>query len=71
MDVGMLWKEIATGFVLAGAAAQLPNSFFTSLFVAHAPHPVPTLENVVVGPVIAVLRAGLASPGCCRFCSPI
>jgi uncharacterized membrane protein YraQ (UPF0718 family) len=55
MDVGMLWKEIATGFVLAGAAAQLPNSFFTSLFVAHAPHPVPTLENVVVGPVIAVL----------------
>ncbi len=55
MDVMMLWKEIATGFVLAGAAAQLPNSFFTSLFVAHAPHPVPTLENVVVGPVIAVL----------------
>ena len=55
MDVRMLWKEIAIGFVLAGAAAQLPNSFFTGLFLAHAPQPIPTLENVVVGPVIAVL----------------
>jgi uncharacterized membrane protein YraQ (UPF0718 family) len=54
-DVMMLWKEITAGFVLAGAVAQLPNSFFTSLFVVHAPHPIPTLENVLVGPLIAVL----------------
>ncbi len=54
-DVQMLWKEITIGFVLAGAAAQLSDSFFTSLFVTHAPRPIPTLENVVVGPLIAVL----------------
>jgi uncharacterized membrane protein YraQ (UPF0718 family) len=54
-DVQMLWKEITAGFLLAGLAAQIPNSFFTSLFVTHAPHPIPALENVVVGPVIAVL----------------
>ena len=54
-DVRMLWKEITVGFLLAGAAAQLSDSFFTSLFVTHAPRPIPTLENVVVGPLIAVL----------------
>jgi uncharacterized protein len=54
-DVTMLWKEITAGFLLAGVAAQLPNSFFTSAFVTNAPHPIPTLENVIVGPLIAVL----------------
>jgi uncharacterized protein len=55
MDVRMVWKEIAIGFLLAGVAAQFSDSFFTSLFVTHAPHPIPTLENVLVGPLIAVL----------------
>ena len=50
----MLWKEITLGFLLAGFIAQLPDSFFTSLFVRHAPDPIPTLENVIVGPLIAV-----------------
>jgi uncharacterized protein len=54
-DVLMLWKEITVGFLLAGVAAQFSNSFFTSLFLTHAPRPIPTLENVLVGPVIAVL----------------
>jgi uncharacterized protein len=54
-DVTMVWKEITAGFLLAGVAAQLSNSFFTSAFVTHAPQPIPTLENVVVGPLIAVL----------------
>jgi len=54
-DVLMVWKEVLAGFMLAGLAAQLSNSFFTSLFVVHAPHPIPTLENVLVGPLIAVL----------------
>lgn len=54
-DVLMLWKEITLGFLLAGVAAQFSDSFFTSLFVTHAPHPIPTLENVLVGPLIAVL----------------
>jgi uncharacterized membrane protein YraQ (UPF0718 family) len=54
-DVQMLWKEITIGFLLAGAVAQFSNGFFTALFVRHAPQPIPTLENVLVGPVIAVL----------------
>jgi uncharacterized membrane protein YraQ (UPF0718 family) len=54
-DWQMLWKEITIGFLLAGFIAQLGNGFFESLFVRHAPAPLPTIENVVVGPVIAVL----------------
>jgi YHS domain-containing protein len=51
----MLWKEITIGFLLAGFIAQLGNGFFESLFVRHAPQPIPTIENVVIGPVIAVI----------------
>jgi len=54
-DVLMLWREITIGFLLAGVVAQFSDSFFTSLFVTHAAHPIPTLENVLIGPVIAVL----------------
>ncbi|MGH2914234.1 MAG: permease [Solirubrobacteraceae bacterium] len=54
-DWQMLWKEIAIGFLLAGYIAQLGNGFFADLFVRHAPAPLPTLENVIVGPIIAVL----------------
>jgi uncharacterized membrane protein YraQ (UPF0718 family) len=51
----MLWKEIAVGFLLAGFIGLLGNDVFRSLFVTDAPAPLPTLENVVVGPLIAVL----------------
>ena len=51
----MLWKEIAIGFLLAGFVAQLGNGFFNSLFITDAPAPLPTIENVLVGPMIAVL----------------
>jgi uncharacterized protein len=54
-DWMMLWKEITIGFVLAGFVGQLPNSFFNSLFITHAPAGVKLVENVVVGPVIAAL----------------
>jgi len=54
-DVTMVWKEITAGFLLAGLAAQLSNGFFNSLFVVHAPAPVPAIENVLVGPLIAVV----------------
>jgi uncharacterized membrane protein YraQ (UPF0718 family) len=54
-DWQMLWKEIAIGFVLAGFVAQLGDGFFNGLFVSDAPGFVRTVENVVVGPVIAVL----------------
>jgi uncharacterized protein len=54
-DWGMLWKEITIGFFLAGFVAQLGNSFFNGLFIKDAPAGIRTLENVIVGPIIAVL----------------
>jgi uncharacterized membrane protein YraQ (UPF0718 family) len=53
-DWQMLWKEIAVGFFLAGFIAQLGNGFFASLFIRHAPSPLPTIENVIIGPIIAI-----------------
>jgi uncharacterized protein len=54
-DWQMLWKEITLGFLLAGYIAQLGTSFFDVLFVTDAPAGIKTVENVLVGPVIAVL----------------
>jgi len=54
-DWQMLYREIVVGFVLAGYVAQFRNGFFAHLFATHAPAPVQTLENVLVGPLIAVL----------------
>ena len=54
-DWQMLWKEITLGFLLAGFIAQLGNGFFEHLFLRSAPAPLPTIENVIVGPIIAVL----------------
>jgi uncharacterized membrane protein YraQ (UPF0718 family)/YHS domain-containing protein len=54
-DWQMLYKEITIGFVLAGFIAQFGNGFFESLFISSAPQPLPTIENVLVGPIIAVL----------------
>jgi uncharacterized membrane protein YraQ (UPF0718 family)/YHS domain-containing protein len=54
-DWQMLWKEITIGFLLAGYIAQLGKDFFNGLFVQNAPGVVTAIENVTVGPVIAVL----------------
>jgi uncharacterized membrane protein YraQ (UPF0718 family)/YHS domain-containing protein len=54
-DWQMLWKEITIGFLLAGFIAQFGNSFFEHLFLRNAPAPLPTIENVIIGPIIAVL----------------
>jgi uncharacterized membrane protein YraQ (UPF0718 family)/YHS domain-containing protein len=54
-DWQMLWKEIALGMVIAGGVAQFGDHFFNDLFVRHAAAPLPLIENVVVGPLIAVL----------------
>jgi uncharacterized membrane protein YraQ (UPF0718 family)/YHS domain-containing protein len=54
-DWSMVWKEILIGFLLAGFIGQLPNSFFNSLFITHAPAGVKLVENAVVGPIIAIL----------------
>jgi uncharacterized membrane protein YraQ (UPF0718 family) len=54
-DWGMLWKEITAGFLLAGFIGLLGDDFFNGLFIKDAPAGVRLLENVVVGPIIAVL----------------
>jgi uncharacterized protein len=54
-DWQMLWKEITIGFFLAGFIGLLGDDFFNSLFITDAPPAVQTLQNVIVGPIIAVL----------------
>ncbi len=56
MDWSMLWKEMAIGFVIAGLLAVLvPNGVWQALFLTHTGSPaLKLLENVVVGPLIAV-----------------
>jgi uncharacterized protein len=54
-DWHMLWKEVTAGFLLAGFVAQLGDDFFNRLFLEHTGGALATLENVLVGPLIAVL----------------
>jgi uncharacterized membrane protein YraQ (UPF0718 family)/YHS domain-containing protein len=54
-DWAMLHREIALGFLLAGFVGLLDDSFFNSLFIVHAPGPLRLAENVLVGPLIAIL----------------
>jgi uncharacterized protein len=54
-DWTMLWKEITIGFLLAGFIGLLGDDFFNALFITDAPPVVQTIENVIAGPVIAVL----------------
>ncbi len=54
-DWRMLWKEITIGFLLAGFIGLLGDDFFNGLFLKDAPPPLVTIENVIVGPIIAVL----------------
>jgi uncharacterized membrane protein YraQ (UPF0718 family) len=51
----MLWKEIATGFLLAGFIALLGMDVFNGLFLEDAPEPVRVVWAALIGPVIAVL----------------
>jgi uncharacterized membrane protein YraQ (UPF0718 family)/YHS domain-containing protein len=54
-DWQMLYKEITAGFLLAGFIAQLPNGFFNGLFLRHTGGVLGAVENVIVGPIIAML----------------
>src|SRR5215470_16946569 len=51
----MLWKEISLGFLLAGFIGLLGDDFFNVLFVTDAPPVLRTIENVIAGPLIAIL----------------
>ncbi len=54
-DWQMLWKEMTAGFLIAGFVALLPTSVFEAVFLSDAPAGVRTVENVLVGPLIAIL----------------
>ena len=54
-DWKMLWKEITIGFLLAGFIGLLGDDFFNFLFIEDAPAALKTIENVIAGPIIAVL----------------
>jgi uncharacterized protein len=54
-DWGMLWKEITIGFFLAGFIGLLGNDFFNGLFIRHSAPALRTIENVILGPIVAVL----------------
>src|SRR5216683_3288920 len=54
-DWQMLYKEITVGFLLAGFIAQLGDGFFNGLFLKHTGGVLAAVENVIVGPIIAVL----------------
>ncbi len=54
-DWEMLWKEIGGGFIIAGFIALLPMSFFNGLFITDAPTPLRLAENILIGPLVAVL----------------
>jgi uncharacterized membrane protein YraQ (UPF0718 family)/YHS domain-containing protein len=54
-DWAMLWKEITAGFLIAGFIALLPMDFFNRLFLTDRGGALQLVENVVVGPLVAVL----------------
>src|SRR5450755_3601976 len=54
-DWQMLYKEITIGFLLAGFIGLLGNGFFNALFIKHAAAGPRTIENVILGPIVAVL----------------
>lgn len=55
MDVGMMWKEILIGFLIAGLLmAVVPQDWWKVLFLNNAPGPIRLIENAFVGVLIAV-----------------
>ncbi len=54
-DIQMLWKELLGGFLIAGYISLLPRGFFNGLFATSAWGPLRTVENVIVGPLVAAL----------------
>jgi YHS domain-containing protein len=54
-DWEMLWKEITSGFLIAGFIALLPMSVFNDLFLTDQGGTLQLIENSIVGPLVAVL----------------
>lgn len=56
MDWSMIWKDMIIGFLIAGFLGVLvPNNLWNTLFLHNVPGPVQTVENAIIGPIIAVI----------------
>jgi uncharacterized membrane protein YraQ (UPF0718 family) len=56
MDWGMLWKDLALGFLIAGALSVfVPDRAWQTLFVTHASPWVQVPANALIGPLVAVI----------------
>jgi len=56
MDVGMLWKDLVLGFLIAGAlAAFVPPGVWQALFIKGAGPWVQVPANALLGPLVAML----------------
>jgi uncharacterized membrane protein YraQ (UPF0718 family) len=56
MDWGMLWKDLAIGFLIAGAlSAFVPNGFWHTLFVGDAPTAIKVPADALIGPLVAIV----------------
>ena len=56
MDWGMLWKDLALGFLIAGALSVfVPDGAWQTLFVTHASPWVQVPANALIGPLVAVI----------------
>lgn len=56
MDWQMLWKEIVIGLLIGGLLSTVvPDAWWQTVFLTHAPAPVALLENAVIGPILAGL----------------
>jgi uncharacterized protein len=55
MDVGMMWKEIVIGFLIAGFLMVLvPENWWGKLFITQGTSFTRLVENAIIGPLIAV-----------------
>jgi uncharacterized membrane protein YraQ (UPF0718 family) len=55
MDALMLWKEMLTGFLIAGLLmVVVPDDWWKNLFISHGTGPVRLVENTIVGSLIGV-----------------
>src|SRR6201996_1963109 len=56
MDWGMLWKDLALGFLIAGALSVfVHDGAWQALFVTHASPWVQVPANALIGPLVAVI----------------
>ncbi len=56
MDFRMLWKDLAAGFLIAGALSTfVPDSVWKTLFIQDAPQWIQVPVNALIGPLVAII----------------